>query len=78
MYLLLVIMAVALIEMIITLIIFPNTVWQLIGMLCCIVSAFILVYIGEKDLKDNIDNYVVSYSRKIDILYRILKENLLC
>lgn len=74
-YLLLVIMAVACTEMIITLFIFPNTVWQLIGMLCCIVSAFALVFIAEKDLKENLDDYVASYSKKINILHRILKEN---
>lgn len=74
-YLLFVIMAVACTEIIITLFIFPNPIWQLIGMLCCIVSAFAVVFIGERDLKENLDDYVASYSKKIDILYRILKEN---
>lgn len=61
-------------EMLITLIILPKTIWGLVGMFFCIIPILILIVIDNKDVKLHFDDYVNSYSKKIDLLDIVLSD----
>ena len=63
------------IEMLVTLIVLPETVWFLVGMFFCIIPVIILLVIDNKDMKLHLDDYVKSYSKKLDLLDKVLKDS---
>lgn len=60
-------------EMLVTLIVLPETLWGLVGMFFCIIPMIILIMIDNKDMKLHFDDYVNSYSKKIDLLDIVLR-----
>lgn len=66
-------MIVALVEMVVTLFLFPNLHWYLVGCIVLLIALLMFLRIDSKDQKKNMDKYVGSYKKKIDILESVLK-----
>lgn len=63
-----------LIEALVTLILFSNQLWYLIGFLFCIVAMFVLFMIDNKDQRNHMDKYIDLNKKKIDILEEVLSD----
>lgn len=74
-YILFATMILGCIEMLVTLIVLPETVWFLVGMFFCIIPVIILLVMDNKDMKLHLDDYVKSYSKKLDLLDKVLKDS---
>ena len=59
-------------EMIATLLLYPNQWWYVIGAIISLVALFILLWIDNKDQKEHMDIYADSHKKKLEILEKIL------
>ena len=72
---LLVLLFVSLFTMTILLFIFPNYFWFLCGLIPCIIIMCILFVMDTRERKINIESHVTEYNKRIDLLYKMLKES---
>lgn len=68
----LILMFAACAEMVVTMLLFPEQLWHFIGLLLCLVAAFILLGIDNKDQKEHMDKYANSHKKKLEILKCVL------
>lgn len=66
-------MVVSCIEMIFTMLLFPNQLWYCMGIIGLGVTIVILIVIDNKDQKNHMDRYVDSHKKKLEILDEVLK-----
>lgn len=66
-------MVVSCIEMIFTMLLFPNQLWYCMGIIGLGVAIVILIVIDNKDQKNHMDRYVDSHKKKLEILDEVLK-----
>ena len=67
-----VLMSISVLEMIVTVIIFPDKMWCGIGMGLCFVFIFVSIWIDNTDEKKRINKYVNTHKKKLNILKEVL------
>ena len=67
-----VLMSISVLEMIVTVIIFPDKMWCGIGMVLCFVFIFVSIWIDNTDEKKRINKYVNTHKKKLNILKEVL------
>lgn len=68
----LILMFAACAEVIVTMLLFPQLLWYLIGVILCMAALFVLLGIDNKDQKKHMDKYVDSHKKKLEILESVL------
>lgn len=59
-------------EVIVTLLLFPNQLWSLLGVIICLIVLFVLFGIVNMDEKQHMNKYVDSHKKKLEILENVL------
>lgn len=68
----LIVMFAACAEVIVTLLLFPNQLWSLLGVIICLIVLFVLFGIVNMDEKQHMNKYVDSHKKKLEILENVL------
>ena len=69
----LIIMMISMIEIIVTILLYPKRLYYLEGTVLLMIAGSILTLINNKDQKDNVSKYANSHKKKIEILNNVLK-----
>ena len=69
----LIIMIVSMIEIIATVLLYPERLYYFGGIILLMIAGIILTLINNKDQKDNVIKHVDSHKKKIEILNNVLK-----
>lgn len=69
----LIIMMLSMIEIIVTILLYPKRLYYLVGTVLLMIAGSILTLINNKDQKDNVSKYANSHKKKIEILNNVLK-----
>ena len=64
----LIIMMISMIEIIVTILLYPKRLYYLEGTVLLMIAGSILTLINNKDQKDNVSKYANSHKKKIEIL----------